>query len=413
MKSRQTLPMVTTVTAIALVTGGCGATPFYMGQQPTTGYGRSGEHMPETIREPIGSVRIVAGTDAPTLYVGGDYGTVTPTPGEGAAAGAGAGVEFTGDMVAEDPRALILVPLVLPIAVVAGTIAGAAAAKIAQEIQEFRDGLTEDMAGRTSETVPSAELAETLRQFVLRAPGVEPADEAPVSLAVTISDISVIVDGNDATLTTTADATLRDDETGSVLYTHTFGYSDRDTLRNWTDDDNALWDVYVENARQRIAREISEHFFETIITRHVLRPVRTASQAGSRNGNAWDSRLKDNTPTLAWELFLLGGDDYDAWALDESRARFDLEIYDGPRLVYAARSIDGMRHDVGEALPPCKMLSWTVRPIYDLDGRTRAGEWMYRHSATERMMKTQGVTFGGDNREIWEGYAKIRTRCTT
>jgi len=410
----KTWKMLPTLAGMALIAGGCSATPFYVGQQPTTQYGRTGGYMPETIRMSVGSLKVVAGTDAPTIYVGGDYHKTTPTAGEGAAEGAGAGVSFTGQMIADDPRALILAPFVLPVAVVTGTVAGAAAAKIQQEIQEFRDRLTDDMAGNSDRTLPSAALAETLRGFIDPVADVELVDDehAAASLTVSVTDVSVIVDGKDATLSTAALATLKDNASGKVLYTRTFDYSDRDTLRNWTADDNALWDAYVANAQRRIARDITEHLFETIVTRHVLRPVWTASQAGSRGGNAWDSRLKKNSPTLSWELFLLGGDDYDAWHLDKRNAGFDLEIYDGARLVYSARGIEGTSHEVGDALPPCKTLYWSVRPIYSIGDRTRAGEWMYRYTATERRMNTRGVTFGGDIREAWEGFAKIRTRCT-
>jgi len=400
-------------TLMALIMAGCSATPFYMGQQPTTDYGRSGGHMPETVRMSLSSINVVAEDDAPELYVGGDYGKETPTAGQGAATGAGAGLEFTGQMIAEDPRSLILAPLVLPFAVVTGTVAGATAAKIQQEVQEFRDRLTDDMAGNSDRMVPAAELAETLRGYVGSVAGVNLVNDqdAAASLTIRFTDISVNVDGKDATVSTAVLATLRDNASGKVLYTRTFDYSDRDTLRKWAADDHALWDAYVDNAQRRIARDISENFFETIVTRHVLRPVRTASQAGSRAGNAWDSRLKDNSPTLSWELFLLGGDDYDEWRLGERSPTFDLEIYDGESLVYQAHDIDGTTHDVDEALPACETLYWTVRPVYALDDRTRAGEWMYRASATERMTRTPGVKFDSGPREFWQGFAKIRTRC--
>jgi len=368
--------------------------------------------MPESIRQWVASVNVAADGGAPTLYVGGDFGRETMTTGEGAAAGAGAGVGLTGEMVAEDPRTLILVPFVLPVAIVAGTVVGAAAAKIEQEVQQFRDGLTDNLSGSGDTALPGAALAETLRGHLEFVTDVEvaDADTATTSLTVEVSEVSIIVEDNDATVTTEVIATLSDIESGSALYTHRFSHSDRDTLRNWTADDNALWDVYVDNARRRISRDISEHFFETIVTRHVLRPVRTASQAGS--GDSWNSRLKTDTPTLGWELFLLGDDEYDEWRLEERPTTFDLEIYDGARIVYAKNRIEGTGHEVAEALPPCKTLYWTVRPVYAIDGRTRAGEWMYRHSATERMMKKQGVTFSGDIRDAWEGFAKIRTRCS-
>lgn len=407
----QTLAIMT-VTALALVTSGC-ATPFYMGQQPSTHYDRPADHMPESIRKWVRSVSVTADPSAPTLYVGGDFGKEMPTTGEGAAAGAGAGVGFTGEMLVEDPRSLILVPFVLPIAVVAGTVVGAAGAKIEQEIQQFRDGLTEDLSESGDTALPGAALAETLRGHLEFVTGLDvgDADTAAASLAIEVTEVSIIVEENDATITTEVIATLRDSESGSALYTNSFSYSDRDTLRSWTADNNALWDVYVDNARQRISRDISEHFFETIVTRHVLRPVHTASQAGTRNSNGWDTQLKANTPTLGWELFLLGGDDYDEWRLDERPTTFDLEIYDGARVIYSARRIEGTRHDVTESLPSCRTLYWTVRPVYTIDGRTRAGEWMYRHAAGERAMNEKGATFSGDIRDAWEGFAKIRTGC--
>jgi len=407
----QTLAIMT-VTALALVTSGC-ATPFYMGQQPSTHYDRPADHMPESIRKWVRSVSVTADPSAPTLYVGGDFGKEMPTTGEGAAAGAGAGVGFTGEMLVEDPRSLILVPFVLPIAVVAGTVVGAAGAKIEQEIQQFRDGLTEDLSESGDTALPGAALAETLRGHLEFVTGLDvgDADTAAASLAIEVTEVSIVVEENDATVTTEVIATLRDNESGSALYTNSFTYSDRDTLRSWTADNNALWDVYVDNARQRISRDISEHFFETIVTRHVLRPVHTASQAGSRNSDGWNTELRSDTPTLGWELFLLGDDEYDEWQLDERPTTFDLEIYDEARVIYSARRIDGIRHHVAEALPPCKTLYWTVRPVYLIDNRTRAGEWMYRHSASERAMQTQGVTFSGNIRDAWEGFARIRTRC--
>ena len=69
----------------------------------------------EDIRAAISSVSVHAGTTSPTLYVDGDYGKETPTTGDGAKGGAVAGVGATGRMIAEDPRALIIAPIILPI----------------------------------------------------------------------------------------------------------------------------------------------------------------------------------------------------------------------------------------------------------------------------------------------------------
>ena len=108
---------------------------------------------------------------------------------------------------------------------------------------------------------------------------------------------------------------------------------------------------------------------------------------------------------------LLGGDEYDATDIADRPPRFDLEIYDGTRVVYVAHDIDRGEHTLSESLPNCKTLGWTVRPIFTIDGRQRAGEWMRRASAGERAFGAQGATFSGRHREYWDGFAKITTRC--
>ena len=108
---------------------------------------------------------------------------------------------------------------------------------------------------------------------------------------------------------------------------------------------------------------------------------------------------------------LLGGDEFDATDIARTPPSFDLEIYDGNRVVYAAHDIDRREHVLAEPLPDCKTLGWTVRPIFTIDDRRRAGEWMRRASAGERAFGAQGVTFSGRHREYREGFAEIRTRC--
>lgn len=388
--------------AVALIASGC-ATPFYMGQQFTTRYDRAGDYMPEETRALISMVSIEAGDEAPTLFVGGDYGTPTPTAGDGARDGAKAGVGLTGEMVAEDPRALILVPIVLPIAVIAGSIGGAAAAKIKEQVREFRDDLTDTMLDESDPQLPNAELADELERVVQSVDGVRVADAEPADASLTISllEVAVIVDGNDAEMSATASVTLQSREDGRHLYSDTFTYRDRDSLHNWTADDNALWRQFTANARQHIARVAAASLFESITTRHVLRPA----------DNDWSLRARKREPVLDWDFALLGGDDYDNTDIAESPIRFDLEVYDGTRLVYAAENIPTSHHTIAEKLPSCRTLSWSVRPVFRINGVTRSGEWMRRASATERMMSNPGVKFSGGRREYWDGFATIRTRC--
>lgn len=387
---------------VAVALSGCGVTPFYMGQQPSTEFGRTVDHMPEKIRASIATVSVQAGDGAPNLYVGGDYGDPGPTAGEGAAAGAGDGAELIGDMVSEDPRTLIILPIVLPLAMLAGSIAGAIGAKIEQQVRQYRDGMTDDLLEETNPSLPSTQLAEKLGEFVGRVRDVEvvPAADADATLTITLTEIAIIVDGNDAEMNATANVSLTDRE-NAILYTSSFDYTDRDTLRNWARNDNALWEQFTVNARRHIARLASESLFELVATRHVLRP----------RGNDWRRPAKVSNPVLAWDFVLLGDDEFDATDIADHPARFDLEVYDGTRVVYAAHDIDGTEHTLAEPLPNCRRLGWTVRPIFTIDGRERAGEWMRRASAGERAHGVQGVTFSGNHREYWDGLAEISTRC--
>lgn len=401
------------LTVSMLATSGCTATPFFMGQQLSTDYGRAVDHMPERIRSTISSVAVRPGETLPELYVSGDYGSETPTVGEAATAGAAGGAAFTGDMIVEDPRALILVPIVLPLAMIAGSVAGAAGGKIEQEVRRYRDGLTDEMLDESSPVLPSAVLAAELEHFVDSVDDVEVADtaDADATLTITLSEIGVKTEGKEAEMSATADVVLQGTDDGKTLYTLSITYKDRDTLRNWTRNDNALWEQFTADARRYLAREAAAQLFETIPTRHVLRPTGNDSYTTRKEGLAWSGRARTDTPTLSWDFVLLGGDDFDGTDIADTPARYDLEIYDGSRLVYTARDIADTRHEVADPLPTCKRLRWSVRPILRVNGKQRAAEWMWRASAAERMSGYQGATFGDGTREYMEGFAELKTRC--
>ena len=369
--------------------------------------------MPERIRSIISSVAVRPGETPPELYVGGDYGEEIDT-GAYASAGAGAGAEFTGDMIAEDPRALILVPIVLPFAMITGAIAGAAGAKIEQQIRRYRDGLTNEMLDESNPVLPSVVLAADLERFIDAVQDIEvvDSDEADATLTITLTEIAVELDGKEAEMSATAHLTVKMSGDNQALYARSVTYRDRDTLRNWARHDNALWKEFTVNARRYLAREAAAQLFETITTRHVLRPTRNDSYRMKTAGPAWSGDVRTDTPTLSWDFVLLGGDDFDGTDIAETPARFDLEIYDGSRLVYAAEDHEGNRHEVAEPLPRCKRLRWSVRPILRVDGKQRAGEWMWRASAAERAYGYQGATFGDGTREYLDGFAELKTRCT-
>lgn len=398
--------------ASVLGTSGCTTSLFFMGQQLSTNYGREVEHMPESIRSKISSVAVQASETPPVLNVGGDYGSELPKVSDAAAAGARDGAGFTGDLVTEDPRALLFVPIVLPLAMIAGSVVGAAGGKIEQEVRKYRDGLTEEMLDESNPVLPSAKLAAELERLVDAARGVEVAgtSEADARLTVTLSEIGVKTDGNDAEMSATANLVLQTDD-GETLYTHSITYSERDSLRNWTKNDNAQWEQFTANARHYLARNAAAQLFETIVTRHVLRPTGNNSYNIKKAGLAWSGQARTDTPTLSWDFVLLGGDDYDGTDIADNPARYDLEIYDGSRLVYAARDLEATSHEVANPLPACKRLRWSVRPILQVNGQQRAAEWMRRASAAERAFGYQGATFGEGVREFMEGFAELKTRC--
>ena len=208
--------------------------------------------------------------------MGGDYGQYLATTGEGAAGGLAAGARVTGAMVAEDPRAIFLVPFILPVALIAGGIGGAAAAKIETELAEFREGLTDDIVADGNQPMPSDVLASALIDRLVSTDKLLLVTEGgDASLTVSITIISFDTQNEDAVITAFATGVLSSAVDGSVLYSTSLKYSERNTLRNWTANENALWDDYVVHARQFLAAEFIAEIFETVHVRNVLRPLKT------------------------------------------------------------------------------------------------------------------------------------------
>lgn len=380
------------ILAISLLNSGCGSW-FYTGQHPSVDYRATADHMPENIRRSVRSVEVVADKRKPELRVGGDYGQYVPTAGEGAAGGAAAGVKVTGAMVAQDPRAIFLVPFILPVALIAGGIGGAAAAKIEKELAKFREGLADDIVADGNQPMPSDVLASALVDRLGSTDNVLSVKEGgDALLTVSVTSISVDTENEDAIISASAGGILTSTIDGSVLYSKSLKYTERNSLRNWTANENALWDAYVIHARQFLAAEFIADMFETVRVRNVLRPLKTETFTGG-----WSGRAKTSTPTFSWELFLLGGDPYEG-QIDEQNIAFDLRIFEGSRLAYEARRISGTSHEVSEPLPRCKELRWSVRPVYQIDGETRAGHWMQYRS-------------GFDN--FWQYYPEVSTRCSS
>ena len=408
-----------TIATATLLAAGCSANPFYMGQQPTTLDRVTSTHLSEAHRASIGKVVVISSEKKPSLWIEGDFEKETMEVGDGAAKGAGAGVLVTGEMIAEDPRAIILAPIVLPFAIIAGSITGAAAAKIKQEVQEFRDELTTEIKEGSNRPLPSDVLAESLRSRLRNHSDIEVAivdgdaatdDDVDAVLDIAVTNLTVMVEKSDAKMITKVSASLRRTKDDKVVFRQSYAFTQKDSLSNWAKDDYEEWAAYIDSAKRNLSREISADIFERILLRHVLRPVATNSATGFSTGD-WSGRSKTTTPTLAWELFLLGGDSYGDWVegIDADDAFFDLEIYDGPELVYSAKEIAESHHDVRNSLEACKNYRWSVRPVYRVDGKSRAGEWMrYSSSSFTSMQKD---AFDPGSQQFWEGFPQLKTRC--
>ncbi len=402
----------------AVITAGC-ASPFYTGQQPSTLHRPTSSHMSEEHRAAIKTVLVRPSDREPVVHVDGDYLKETPTVGEGAAAGAGAGFAATGEMIAEDARGILIAPIVLPFAIVLGSITGAAAAKIQQEIQEFRDELTSEITASSNRPLPAEMLAESLSSRLQGLQNMEASvktgdvtneNDVDAFLDVSVTSLTILVEKGDATMTTNVSVALHRAGDNKLMFGRGYSFAQKNSLRNWAAEDYAVWAAYLQSAKRNISREISADMFERILLRHVLRPVASETVAGVSQGD-WNGSARTQTPTLAWELFLLGGDSYGEWVdrIDADNVLFDLEIYDGATLAYAANDISESQHEVLSPLAKCKDYRWSVRPVYHVDGKSRAGEWM-RYNSLSFMTFTKKA-FEPETQQFWEGFPRLKTRC--
>ena len=346
----------------------------------------SGAHMSEALRSAINKVVIVPGDGPADQAVTGSYKKGTAGLYGGMAAGQQAGTIISKDV------GVVSVGIPIPILTYPGMIIGGIAGATQKEIQEFRDTLTKDLAEASSLPLANEKIASDVYSGVRKLPNLEAKLFAPTTpipddtdaiVFVSLQDVTIAVEGNEAIITTTAKATVhrRSDETD--VYAMTIQYQDRDTLSHWTDNENALWRDYASFARHYIGREISAEVFYAVSLKHTLLPVKSDTVKLAKK-NAWKGSSKSLSPTLAWELTLLGGDSYGTWAeeIDESDIYYDVEIYDLHRPVYSRQQVQDPRHTVTVELDACQSYRWSVRASYHVDGDIKYGEWMRSDTAT-------------------------------
>lgn len=343
-------------------------------------------HMPDSLRSDIGKLIVIAGRRPAGQNVSGSFEKETYGLVGGVAAGSRIGRVRT--QIGPVP-----VNFPIPVLTMPGAILGGLTGAVQRQIQEFRDALTEELASADNNAITDDGLALDVFWALQKLPGLESGLFAPTTpvpedtdavLHVHFHDIGIDVQKSEAILTTVAEATITRLSDGAYLYRTAIRYQDRDTLRNWTENDNALWRDYANFARHYLGREIAADLFDRVPLTHDLQPLETGSVSADKMDEhryASDS----GTPTLAWELTLPGGDPDYPWAdtITEADIDYDIEIYDRHQLVYFEEQLPEPRHTVAMALEPCTAYRWSVRPSYRVDGQVRFGEWMHFQATQE------------------------------
>lgn len=343
-------------------------------------------HMSEELRSGTKKIVVIAGESPAKQEITGSYEKATPGVLGGISSGSRAGSpsrEIGG----------VTVTFPIPILTVPGAIVGGIAGSTKREIQEFRDALTEDLANASSRRLTNDGLALNVYRNLQGLPELDSslfASTTPVSddvdaiLYVSIRDVTIDVQGKEAILSTTAELTLRRRSDEEDLYKRLILYQDKDTLANWTRNQNALWHDYANFARHYLGREISAEVFGRVELRHELHPRKSRDLTLIRK-NEWQGTSKTTSPTLAWELTLLGGDSYGSWSedIDESNVYYDVEIYDAHKLVYEQGQVADPLHTIVYPLEACKTYRWSVRPSYRIGNSIKYGEWMRLNSDSE------------------------------
>lgn len=341
------------------------------------------EDMTEEVRSQVGKIVVVSTRSAAEEKVSGSYDKNTYGLLGGAAAGGDAGrIKKEVGPVPVDFR--------IPGTAIPGAIIGGLFGGMQRELQELRDALTEELvdAGNTPLTDDGLALdvfwglhRVTELESQIIAPTVPIPEDADAILHVNFGGVAIDIQGKDAVITTTAIASLRGPGDSRQLYRTIVHYQDRDSLRNWTEDDNRLWHTYVNYARHYLGRELAERVYDRIELAQTLGPEATDSARRDRK-DPLHFVSKSTRPELAWTLEVAdatGGPMTDqadrSVKLDESVTWYDIEIYDDHRLVLSQENIADPRYTVGQELE-CGDYRWSVRPLWKVEGTVRYGRWM-------------------------------------
>ncbi len=263
---------------------------------------------------------------------------------------------------------------------------GGGSGGVSRKEQEFRDALTKELVKAADSPLSSDALATDVFWRLREVPALEPkifATNIPIPedtdaiLFVRFSDSMIDVQGEFAFLTMSAIATLTRKSDAAVLYEHMVHYRDRDTLENWTKNNNEAWYDFSAFSRHYLAREIAAELYERVNVQTELRPRQTATALPVKD-DVWNTVSNSSTPTFAWDFNLTDDELQPEWAkdLDVTDVTYEFEIYDKHRIVYGARDLRESQYTIDMELEACKAYRWSVRPSFRVNGEQRYGEWM-------------------------------------
>lgn len=336
-------------------------------------------HMEESIRTSMSNVIVVGGASPIDQEITGTYDEATPGLYGGISSGAAMGTQSVqaGPVAINIPFEILTLP---------GAIFGGITGTAKEQMQDFRDAMTDDLAKANNKTLINDGLALDVYRGLQRMPELESKlfsattplpEDADSVLYVRIEGITIDVQKKEAILTAAAVLSLESVSLGAKIYSNTIRYQDRASLADWTENDNALWHDFANYARHYLGRAITADSFAEIELNHELKPAKSDDIKLNRK-NPWQGSTKSATPTLAWDMKLLGDDAYGAWTeeIDPADIVYDIEIYDSHRMVYEMKQLAATQHTLVYELDPCQTYRWSVRPTYHIDNDVRIGEWM-------------------------------------
>jgi len=280
------------------------------------------------------------------------------------------------------------IPINFPIRIltVPGAIIGGLIGASTRERQDYRDAMTENLKEAAKTTLSNDALATDVFWRLHAAPSIDAKvfalttpipEETEALLYVSFSDFTIDVQKDDAVMSMAASATLRRISDGVILYENQVHYQDKDTLKNWIENDSAAWKNFANYARHYLGRELAAEIIERAHVQSELLPQKSKT-VNLVKKNAWQGVSTSTSPTLAWEHAVASDDSQVGWATSISGAvvAYELEIYDTQQLVYAARKLEEAQFALDIELEACRTYRWSVRPSYSLGEDIRYGEWM-------------------------------------